>query len=180
MHVTERLARHLTKTPDIANALFIAPNATILGDVQLGKDSSVWYGAILRGDIEAIRIGEGTNIQDLTLMHLANDLPVHVGSYCTIGHSAIVHACEIGNECLIGMHSTVLDGAQIGDRCIVGAGALVTKSFRAPPGSMILGVPARVVRSLTADEAASLRPMAEKYTFVARAHAERLGKRSSQ
>ena len=172
MDINDRLARHLTKTPDISGAIFVAPNATILGDVQLGKDSSVWYGAVLRGDIEAIRIGEGTNIQDLTLVHLANDVPVHVGNFCTIGHSAIIHACEIGNECLIGMGATVLDGAQIGDRCIVGASALVTKRFRAPPGSMILGVPARVVRSLTAEEAASLRPMAEKYPFVARAHAE--------
>ncbi len=171
MHVSERLARHLTKTPDVAGALFVAPNATILGDVQLGKDSSVWYGAVLRGDIEAIRIGEATNIQDLTLIHLANDLPVRVGSYCTIGHSAIIHACEIGNECLIGMGATVMNGAKIGDRCIVGAGALVTKRFRAPPGSMILGAPARVVRSLTPEESASLREMAEKYIVVARAHA---------
>ena len=93
MDVSERLERHLTKTPDVAAALFVAPNATILGDVQLGKDSSVWYGAVLRGDIESIRIGEATNIQDLTLIHLANDLPVRVGSYCTIGHRAIIHAC---------------------------------------------------------------------------------------
>lgn len=171
MHVNERLARHLAKTPDISQAIFIAPNATLIGDVELGKDTSIWYGAVLRGDIESIRIGEGTNIQDLSLVHLANDLPVRVGCYCTVGHHAIVHACEIGDECLIGMGATVLDGAQIGDRCIVGAGALVTKGFRAPPGSMLLGAPARVVRSLTAEELASLRPMAEKYVHVARAHA---------
>ena len=161
----------MTKTPDIAGAAFVAPNATILGDVRLGKDSSVWYGAVLRGDIESIRIGEGTNIQDLTLIHLADDLHARVGSYCTIGHSAIIHACEIGNECLIGMGATVMDGAKIGDRCIVGAGALVTKGFVAPPGSMILGSPARVIRLLTKAESASLRSMAEKYIDVARAHA---------
>ena len=171
MDVSERLERHLTKTPNVAGALFVAPNATILGDVHLGRDSSVWYGAVLRGDIEAIRIGEATNIQDLSLIHLANDLPVRVGSYCTIGHSAIIHACEIGDECLIGMGATVMDGAHIGDRCIVGAGSLVTKGFRAPPGSMILGAPARLVRSLTPEECASLRGMAEKYLVVARAHA---------
>ena len=171
MDVSERLERHLTKTPDVAGALFVAPNATILGDVHLGRDSSVWYGAVLRGDIEAIRIGEATNIQDLSLIHLANDRPVRVGSYCTIGHSAIIHACEIGDECLIGMGATVMDGAHIGDRCIVGAGSLVTKGFRAPPGSMILGAPARVVRSLTPEQSASLRGMAEKYLVVARAHA---------
>lgn len=171
MHVSERLARHLTKTPDIAGALFVAPNATIVGDVQLGKESSVWYGAVLRGDIEAICIGEGTNIQDLTLIHLADDLGVRIGSYTTVGHSAIIHACDIGNECLIGMGATVLDGAKIGDRCIVGAGSLVTKRFQAPPGSLILGSPARVVRSLTPEESDSLRGMAEKYVVVARAHA---------
>lgn len=174
MHISERLARHLRKTPDITGALFVAPNATIVGDVQLGPNSSVWYGAVLRGDIEAIRIGEATNIQDLAMIHLADDLPVRIGSYTTVGHSAIIHACEIGNECLIGMGATVLDGAQIGDRCIVGAAALVTKRFVARPGSMVLGAPARVVRALTADEAAAIRGMAEKYMVVARAHAERL------
>ena len=173
MHVSERLARHLTKTPDISGALFVAPNASIVGDVQLGPNSSVWYGAVLRGDIEAIRIGESTNIQDLTLIHLADNLGVRIGNYTTVGHSAIIHACEIGDECLIGMGATLLDGAQIGDRCIVGAGALVTKRFVAPPGSMILGAPARVVRALTADEATAIRGMAEKYMVVARAHAER-------
>ena len=166
-------------TPDVAGALFVAPNATVIGDVQLGPNSSVWYGAVLRGDIEAIRIGESTNIQDLTIIHLADDLGVRIGSYCTVGHGAIIHACDIGDECLIGMGATVLDGAQIGDRCIVGAGALVTKRFVAPPGSMILGAPARVVRALTADESEGLRGMAEKYMVVARAHSEQ-GDRTSK
>ncbi len=176
MQVLERLARHLTKLPDVSGALFVAPNATIVGDVQLGKDSSVWYGAVLRGDIEAIRIGESTNIQDLALIHLSDDLPVRIGNFTTEGHSAAIHACAIGNECLIGMGATVLDCAEIGDRCIVGAGSLVTKGFQAPPGSMIFGAPARVVRSLTPEESASLRAMAEKYVVVARAHAERKSK----
>ncbi len=151
----------------------MAANATVIGDVHLGRDSSVWYGAVLRADIEAIQIGEGSNVQDLTLIHLANDLPVTVGRYTTIGHSAIIHACTIGDECLIGMGATVLDGAIIGDRCIVGAGALVTKRFVAPPGSMILGAPAKVVRTLTAEEQAGIRTLAEKYILVARAHAAR-------
>ena len=119
--------------------------------------SSVWYGCVLRGDINSIVIGEGTNVQDGTIVHLADDYGVRIGNYTTIGHAAIIHACEIGNECLIGMGATVLDGARIGDRCIVGANALVTQRFVAPPGSMILGAPAKVVRLLTEQEVRGLR-----------------------
>lgn len=175
MDITERLARHLGRTPDIAAAAFIAPNATVLGNVKLGHLSSVWYGCVVRGDINSIEIGEGTNIQDLTMVHLADDYGVKVGNYCTVGHSAIVHACEIGDECLIGMGATILDGAKIGDRCIVGANSLVTQRFVAPPGSMILGSPAKVVRALTAEEQSGIRRWAEKYVAVARAHAARRG-----
>jgi carbonic anhydrase/acetyltransferase-like protein (isoleucine patch superfamily) len=171
MDIQERLARHLTKTPDTARAGFVAPNATVLGDVTLGPGSSIWYGAVLRGDINTIEIGEGSNVQDLAVVHLADDYGVRVGRYTTIGHSAIIHACDIGDECLIGMGATVLDGAKIGDRCIVGAHALVTQRFVAPPGSMILGAPAKVVRPLTEKEMAGLKPWAEKYVAVAQAHA---------
>lgn len=149
----------------------MAANATVLGDVTLGAQSSVWYGCVLRGDINSIEIGEGTNIQDLTMVHLADDHGVRVGRYTTVGHGAIIHACEIGDECLIGMGATILDGAKIGDRCIVGANSLVTQKFTAPPGSMILGSPAKVVRALTAEEQAGLRRWAEKYIEVAKAHA---------
>ena len=171
MTVQERLARHLGRTPDLTRALFVAPDATILGDVTLGSLSSVWYGCVLRGDINSIVIGDGTNVQDGTVVHLADDSGVRVGDYTTIGHAAIIHACEIGNECLIGMGATVLDGARIHDHCIVGANALVTQRFVAPPGSMILGTPARVVRPLTGEEMRGLRPWAEKYVEVAKAHA---------
>jgi len=171
MNVTERLAKHLGRQPDLARAAFVAPNATVVGDVTLGADSSVWYGCVLRGDINAIRIGEGTNVQDGTIVHLADDFGVEVGAFTTIGHAAIVHACTIGSECLIGMGATILDGAQIGDRCIVGANTLVTQRFVAPAGSMILGSPARVVRPLTTAEQAGLRAWADKYIAVARAHA---------
>jgi len=171
MDIKERLARHLGKKPDIAKAAFVAANATVVGDVKLGALSSVWYGAVLRGDIHSIRIGEGTNIQDLAVVHLADDYGVKIGSFSTIGHSAIIHACEIGDECLIGMGATILDGAVIGDHCIVGANALVTQRFVAPPGSMILGSPAKVVRPLREDELHGLRSWAEKYVAVAKAHA---------
>lgn len=171
MTIHERLARHFSRTPDVARAAFIAPNATVIGDVTLGAQSSVWYGAVLRGDINSIVIGDGTNVQDGTIVHLADDYGVRVGHHTTIGHAAIIHACDIGNECLIGMGATILDGAVIGDHCIVGAHALVTQRFVAPPGSMILGAPAKVVRPLTDKERASLRPWAEKYMVTAAAHA---------
>ena len=173
MELNERLARFLGKKPDVARAAFVAPNATVLGAVTLGAQSSVWYGCVLRGDINTIEIGEGTNIQDLTMVHLADDHGVKIGRHCTIGHGAIIHACEIGDECLIGMGATVLDGAKIGDRCIVGANALVTQRFVTPPGSMILGSPAKVVRPLTAAEQDGLKGWAEKYVAVAGAHAAR-------
>lgn len=171
MTLQERLALHLGRTPDTDRAAFVAPNATVMGDVTLGVDSSVWYGCVLRGDINAIAIGGGTNIQDGTIVHLADNHGVHVGSHTTIGHAAILHACDIGDECLIGMGATILDGARIGDRCIVGANALVTQRFVAPPGSMILGAPAKVVRALSKEEQSGIKRWAEKYVGVARAHA---------
>jgi len=171
MDIQERLARHLGKLPNVRQAAFIASTATILGDVTLGGQSSVWYGCVLRGDINSIEIGEGTNIQDLTMVHLADNFGVKIGRYCTIGHRAIIHACEIGDECLIGMGATVLDGAKIGDHCIVGANSLVTQGFVAPAGSMIFGSPAKVVRPLSAAEQKNLRGWAEKYVAVAGAHA---------
>ncbi len=171
MTVQERLARHLGRTPDVTRAGFVAPNATVLGDVSLGPQSSVWYGCVLRGDINAIVVGEGSNVQDGTIVHLADDYPVRIGRFTTIGHGAIIHACTIGDECLIGMGATVLDGAVIGDRCIVGANALVTQRFVAPAGSLVLGAPAKVVRALTDEEQRGLRRWAEKYVEVAQAHA---------
>jgi gamma-carbonic anhydrase len=173
MDIHERLTRFLGQTPQVSAAAFVAPNATVLGAVKLGSQSSVWYGCVLRGDINTIEIGEGTNIQDLTMVHLADDHGVKIGRYTTVGHSAIVHACEIGDECLVGMGATILDGSRIGDQCIVGANALVTQRFEAPPGSMILGSPAKVVRALTPEERAGVKKWALKYIEVARAHAGR-------
>jgi carbonic anhydrase/acetyltransferase-like protein (isoleucine patch superfamily) len=171
MTTNERLARHLGRTPDTSSCLFLAHNATVVGDVVLGPQSSVFYGAVLRGDINEIRVGEGTNIQDNAIVHLADELGAHIGSWCTIGHGAIVHACTIGDECLIGMGSTVLDGAVIGARSIVGANSLVAQRFTCPAGSLVYGSPAKVVRALSTEEQAGLRKWAEKYVQVARAHA---------
>lgn len=173
MDVQQRLARYLGQTPAVASAAFVAPNATVLGAVTLGAQSSVWYGCVLRGDINTIEVGEGTNIQDLTMVHLADDHGVKIGRHTTVGHSAIIHACTIGDECLVGMGATVLDGAVIGDQCIIGANSLVTQRFVAPPGSMILGSPAKIVRALTPEERAGLKKWALKYIEVAKAHAAR-------
>ena len=171
MTTAERLQHFLTRKPDIAAAAFVATDAQIIGDVRLGKDSSVFYGAVLRGDIESIHIGEATNVQDGCIIHLADDLGARVGAWCTIGHAAIIHACTMGDECLVGMKAVILDGAEIGDQCLIAAGALVTQRMKIPPRSMVMGTPAKVVRTLNAAEIVALRQSAEKYKIVAAAHA---------
>ena len=148
MTIQERLELFLSKEPQLADEVFIAPGATVIGDVRLGARSSVWYGCVLRGDINFIQIGEATNVQDGSVIHLADDFPVIIGDYVTIGHSAVVHACVVEDECLIGMNATILDGAVIGRRSIVAAGSLVPQGMQVPPGSLVAGVPAKVKRSL--------------------------------
>ena len=171
MTARERLEAHLAKTPYTAGAVFIAKGATVVGDVTLGRDTSVFYGAVLRGDIERIVIGDGSNIQDNVIVHLSDAAGVRVGADCTVGHAAILHACTIEDGCLIGMGAIVLDQAVIGAESIVGAGALVTQGFTCPPGSMVFGRPAKVVRPLTEEERGSGRRLARKYVEVAKAHA---------
>jgi len=175
MTIQERLETYLGKIPETSRAAFIAPCAEIHGSVTLGLDASVFYKCVLRGDIQDIRIGAGTNIQDGTIIHLADEYPVIIGDFTTVGHAAMIHACTIGNECLIGMRSTILDGAVIGDHCLVAAGSVVTPRTVIPPGSMVMGAPAKVKRPLTDEEIAGLRPWAEKYVAVAKAHAARCG-----
>jgi carbonic anhydrase/acetyltransferase-like protein (isoleucine patch superfamily) len=138
-----------------------------VGDVTLGDHSSVWFNAVLRGDINRVIVGHHTNIQDNAVLHVADNFPCIVGHWVTIGHGAIVHACTVGDETLVGMGATVLDGAVIGEQCLIGANALVPQGFSAPPGSLVLGVPARVVRALSADERAQLKGWAEKYVATA-------------
>jgi len=170
MDVTDRLEKHLTKEPVIAESAYVADSAVLIGDVTLAEDSSVWPGCVLRGDIDSIRVGKGSNVQDGSIVHLADDLCADIGEYTTVGHGAIIHACKIGNECLIGMRATVMDGAEIGDQSIVGAHSLVTKGFKAPPGSLIMGTPAKVVKELDEATRASLKGWALKYVKVAAAH----------
>lgn len=128
--------------------VYIAPNATIVGDVVLGKDANIWYGAVLRGDSGTITIGEGSNVQDNAVIHEKTT----IGKYCTVGHGAIVHGATIGDGCLIGMGAIVLGGAVLGEGCLVGAGALVTGKTNAPAGSILLGSPAKVEKSMTPEQ----------------------------
>ena len=174
MTTEERLKKYLDQTPQIADSAYVASGAVVIGAVTMGPNSSVWHNCVLRGDINSIEIGEGSNVQDGSVVHLADNDGVKVGKFTTIGHMAMVHACTIGDECLIGMHSTILDGAVIGEQSIVGAGALVTKGTQVPAGSLVLGSPAKVVRALSAEERASLKGMADKYVIVSREHKIRL------
>ena len=163
MTLEERLNTYLRNKPVLGNGVYLAKTAVVLGDVTLGDYASVWFGAVLRGDINRIIVGHHSNVQDNAVLHLADDFPCVVGNWVTIGHSAVVHACTVGDECLIGMGAVILDGAEIGAQSIVGAKALVTQGMKVPPGSLVLGAPAKVVRALTPEERANLKWWAEKY-----------------
>jgi carbonic anhydrase/acetyltransferase-like protein (isoleucine patch superfamily) len=162
-NVADQLDRFLRKQPNLSEGVYIARGAVVIGDVTLGKGSSVWYNAVLRGDINRIVVGEFSNIQDNAVVHLADQYPCLIGEHVTVGHSAIVHACTVGNEVLIGMGATILDGAVIGDQCIIGANTLVTQGTVVPPGSMVLGSPGRVVRTLTEAQRQDIKTWALKY-----------------
>jgi carbonic anhydrase/acetyltransferase-like protein (isoleucine patch superfamily) len=157
----------LGKRPALGEGVFIATGAVVLGDVTLGDCSSVWFNAVLRGDINRIVVGHHTNIQDNSVLHLADDHACILGDYVTVGHQAIVHACTVGDEVLVGMGSKLLDGVVVGAQSIVGAGALLTQGTQVPPGSLVLGVPGKVVRTLTLEERAGLKSLAEKYVQLA-------------
>ena len=155
------------KKPDTCNAVFIAENASIIGDVSLGNKTSIWFGVVIRADIESISVGEGSNIQDNTVVHVDYGVPAVIGDYVTIGHSAVIHACKIGSRCIIGMGAVVLSRAVIGDDCIVGAGSVVTENKIFPNASLIVGTPARVIRKLNEDELERIRQNAIHYIAFA-------------
>jgi gamma-carbonic anhydrase len=161
--LSKQLDRFLSKKPKIGKGVYIARGAAVLGDVTLGDYSSVWYNAVLRGDINRIVVGHHSNVQDNAVLHLADDFPCILGNFVTIGHSAVVHACTVGDEVLVGMGAVILDGAVIGKQSIIGAKALVTQGTKIPPGSLVLGAPAKVVRMLSREERAGLRHWAQKY-----------------
>ncbi len=150
------------------DSIFIANGAQVIGDVEIGKDSAVWYNAVVRGDSCKIIIGQRTNIQDLACLHVDKKYSLSIGDDVTIGHSAIVHGCTVGSRVLIGMGAIVMNGAQIGDDCIIGAGALVTENVVIPSGSMVYGSPAKVVRELTPAEKQGILDNATLYVEHAR------------
>lgn len=156
--------------PQIAPDAYISESAQVIGRTQVDERASVWYGAVVRGDDNHIRIGAYSNIQDNSVLHITSTEPCIVGSYVTVGHSAILHGCVIGNEVLVGMGSIILNGAVIEDQVIIGAGTLIPPGKRVPARSLVVGSPAKVVRDLTDEEIKSLKQSAEHYAQLADRH----------
>jgi gamma-carbonic anhydrase len=163
----QQLDRFLRKPPTLGPGVYIAQGAIVVGDVSLGEGSSVWYNAVLRGDINRIIVGHHTNIQDNAVLHLSDQRPCVLGNHVTIGHGALIHACTIEDEVLVGMGATILDGARIGTQSLIGAGALVPEEMEIPPRSLVLGMPANVERVLNASERGGLKALALKYARYA-------------
>jgi len=161
--VVRQLDVFLRKQPTLGKGVFICKGATVVGDVTLGDCASVWYGAVLRGDINRIVVGHYSNVQDNSVLHVGDEDACIIGNYVTVGHAAIIHGATVANETLIGMGAVVLDKAEIGEQCIIGARSLVTPGMKIPSGSMVMGAPAKIVRALTNEQRAGLKYWAEKY-----------------
>jgi carbonic anhydrase/acetyltransferase-like protein (isoleucine patch superfamily) len=160
--------------PEIAETAWIAETAVLIGKIVIEDAASVWFGAVLRGDNEEIRVGSGSNIQENCVLHTDMGYPLTIGANCTIGHKAMLHGCTIGEGSLIGMGATVLNGAKIGKGCLIGAGALITEGKEIPDGSLVMGAPGKVVRQLDMAALARLIRSAESYQANARRHAKGL------
>ena len=167
------ISNYLDTSPFLGNRVYLHPSCQVIGEVTLGDDSSVWCNTVLRGDVNRIVIGRGTNVQDLTMGHVSHKTvekpdgaPLIIGDYVTVGHSVILHGCTIGNECLIGMGSIVMDDVVIPDRVMIGAGSMVTQGKVLESGMLYMGRPAKAVRALTVEEIAYLRYSAEHYMRV--------------
>ncbi len=161
--IEKQLDTFLRRKPTLSRGVYIARTAVVLGDVTLGDGASVWYHAVVRADINRIVIGHHTNIQDNAVLHVTEKLPCLIGKWATVGHAAVIHACAVGDEVLVGMGAVLLDGAVVGAQSLIGARALVTQGMEIPPGSLVLGAPAKVVRALTPQERADLKGWAEHY-----------------
>ncbi len=161
---------YMDKTPKIKKSSFIAKGAVVIGDVEIGENSSIWYNAVIRGDESSIRIGNNTNIQDNSTVHISHYSKTFIGNNVTIGHNAIIHGCEIKDNVLVGMGSTILDNAVINENVIIGANSLITSNVVIPKNSLVLGSPAKVIRSLTKDEIESIKQSAQSYVAEAEAH----------
>ena len=149
--------------PEISGRCYVAPTASIIGDVILREDTSIWFGAVLRGDVERITIGRGSNVQDNSVLHCDPGAPLVLDEYVTVGHQVMLHGCSVGRNSLIGIGSTILNHARIGANSIVGANALITEDKEYPDGALILGAPAKVIRELTAEEIETLPGYATRY-----------------
>jgi carbonic anhydrase/acetyltransferase-like protein (isoleucine patch superfamily) len=156
--------------PKIDLSVFVAGGVQLIGDVRLARDSSIWFNSVLRGDINFIEVGERTNIQDCSILHVTSEFPVRIGSDVTVGHRAVVHGCTVGNECLIGMGAILLDNAQVGSQSLVAAGAVVLPGFVVPEGMLAAGVPAKIVRPLTTEEKEQIKESALHYVEYARGY----------
>ena len=162
---------HFEKEPTLGNGVFIAPTAIVIGDVTVGDDASFWFQTVVRGDVNWIRIGRGSNVQDGSVLHVTTDrFPLTIGDRVSIGHGAIVHGCSVEDDCLIGIGARILDGAHIGAGSVVGAGALVTEGQAVPTGQLVLGVPAKVVRPVSEKEKERILRTAEHYVRLKNAY----------
>jgi carbonic anhydrase/acetyltransferase-like protein (isoleucine patch superfamily) len=162
--------------PEVADSAWVADGARVIGKVVLEDDASVWFGAVLRGDTETLRIGRGSNVQDGSILHADPGYPLILGEDVTVGHQVMLHGCTVGDGSLIGIQSVVLNGARIGKHCLVGAGSLVTEGKEFPDGSLIMGSPAKVVRQLTAEQIEGLKHSAAHYVANAKRYRDSLRK----
>ena len=169
------LLPYLDQRPVVPASAWVAPGAQLIGNVELGSEVSIWYGCVLRGDVERIRIGDRTNVQDLCVLHVTRDrFSTEVGDEVTIGHRAVVHGCRVGDGALVGIGAVVLDGAEIGEQAWVGAGAVVAPGAMIPPRMLAVGTPARVVRELSPDDLDVQRQRTLSYIQLAKDHAQSL------
>jgi carbonic anhydrase/acetyltransferase-like protein (isoleucine patch superfamily) len=164
----ETIARNIRTAPRIAPDAYIADDATLVAKVEVGPEASVWHQAVMRGDVARIVLGARSNVQDGAVVHTADDLPAIIGQLVTVGHKAIVHACTVEDEVLVGMGSIILDGAHVGTRSIIGANATVKQGMEIPPGSLVLGTPAKIVRTLSEAEQDEIKMWALRYVRLSR------------
>ncbi|MFO7815882.1 MAG: gamma carbonic anhydrase family protein [Halanaerobiales bacterium] len=164
------LLKYKNIKPDIDQTSFIAPGAKLIGNIKLKEKTSIWYNTVLRSDLNKTTLGKGSNIQENSALHVDTEKPLNIGDYVTVGHNATIHGCTIKNNCLIGMGAIILNGAVINKNCIVAAGSLVTENAEFPPGSLIMGTPAKVIRELTEEEIEEIKKSADHYISLAKEH----------
>lgn len=162
------IAGNIRTAPRIAPDAYVARDATVVANVEIGPEASIWHQAVLRGDVAPIKVGARSNVQDGAVVHVADDLPAVLGELVTVGHKAIVHACTIENEVLVGMGAIILDGARVGTRSIIGANATVKQGMEIPPGSLVLGTPAKIARTLSEAEQDEIKMWALRYVRLSR------------